>query len=60
MSGAGDDWIVVMCSDCHEVPIAARTKLGVASTWEKLLICDACKQKWIERQQANVQVPPGA
>ena len=58
MGDSDADYIVVLCSDCHLVPLTARTKMGVAKTWDGLLICDTCAQKWIDRQQANIQVPP--
>jgi len=53
------NYAVILCSDCKQVPITLQPKEGTAKTWEKIVICDACAQKWIERQQqANVQVPP--
>jgi len=58
MADGSDDWIVVLCADCRVVPITARTKMGVAEKWDGLLLCDACKQKWIDEQQAKVQIPP--
>ena len=57
MADGSDGWIVVLCADCLAVPITARTKMGVAEKWDGLLLCDACKQRWIDSQQANIQIP---
>lgn len=48
--------IVVLCSDCKEVPISAHPDIGDAKLWDGILICTGCAQKWIDRQQAKTQV----
>lgn len=37
--------IIVLCSECKNVPINAAPKFGDAKAWDGILICAACAKK---------------
>ncbi len=55
--------IVVLCSECKDVPIALSLRMGDARTWDGILFCRACaerlgakvRQEW-RRTELSVEV----
>ncbi len=43
------NYIIVLCSDCKEVPLIARPTFGDARGWDGMLICMPCANR---RRQA--------
>ena len=52
------NFAIILCSECHEVPITIHPKLGTAKAWEKLLICDGCAERRLAAMKAKPQIPP--
>ena len=64
----GETFILVLCSDCHRVPLVAKPKVGLAKQWDGLLICDECairhvakmRKEWEQVRRIAAGLPPDA
>lgn len=54
-------YVLVMCSECEESPIAAAPLGGNAKAWEGMFICEACSEKHgVELRQQWEAIKTGA